>query len=76
MLVCSLAGYEHVGVFMINDAQSFYGSFLWVSIVWCVVALWIFFVGHQSRTRGGRSLSTKDFGQHEIAKYCELLFLL
>lgn len=61
MLVCSLVDYEHVGVFTINDARSFYGSFLWVSIVWCVATLWIFFVGRQSKTRGGWSLSTKDF---------------
>jgi hypothetical protein len=26
-------GYEHVGAFMINNAQSFYSSFLWVNIV-------------------------------------------
>ncbi len=60
--------YEHVGVFMINYARSFYSSFLWVSIVWCIATLWIFFVGRQSRTRG--------VWQYETTKYSELMSLL
>ncbi len=71
MLVCSLVGYEHGGVFMINE--SFYGSFLLVTIVWCVAILWIFFFARQSRTRGGWSLSTKDFDsmkQLSIRSFC------
>jgi hypothetical protein len=35
---------------------------LWVSFVWCVVAIWDFFVGCQSGAGRGWSSSTKDFG--------------
>ncbi len=63
---CSFAGYDWWHLI-------FLWLLLWVSFVWCVVAVWDFFVGCQSRVGGGWSSSTKDFGnswQLNILSFC------
>jgi hypothetical protein len=60
---------------MIDNVNSFFG-FVFMSFVWCIFVVWLFWFGHQSKMELVWSLSTTNFStMKQLSNFGDFFFV-